>query len=41
MSVWREKSAATIVESIWERKKGVLMVEDSNTKLRRIKRLNL
>jgi len=31
MPVWREKSATTITESIWEREKRVLMVEGSDT----------
>jgi hypothetical protein len=31
MPVWREKSATTITESIWERERRVLMVEGSDT----------
>jgi hypothetical protein len=41
MLVWREKSAASIIEFIWERERRVLMTEGSDTKLRRSRRLNL
>ena len=37
---WRQKSAAT-TESIWKIKREVLMAEDSDTKLRRNRKLNL
>jgi hypothetical protein len=38
---WREKLVVTATEFIWEREKGVLMLQGYDTKLRMSRRLNL